>query len=111
MWVSCTSASDFILLTEPGPPPQAMHLIYKVLENNPVPSSVPQEMLSSAQRAGVAQGPVPAPLAPPSQVPQPNTPKQQQNKVVVVGCRPECAVVGIAEQLPSLVLVLSAVPR
>ncbi|KAK8381370.1 hypothetical protein O3P69_018441 [Scylla paramamosain] len=45
----------------------AMHLIYKVLENNPVPSSLPQEMLSSAQRAGVAQGPVPAPLAPPSQ--------------------------------------------
>ncbi|KAK8381355.1 hypothetical protein O3P69_018441 [Scylla paramamosain] len=58
----------------------AMHLIYKVLENNPVPSSLPQEMLSSAQRAGVAQGPVPAPLAPPSQVPQPNTPKQQPNK-------------------------------
>ncbi|XP_071516526.1 uncharacterized protein Eps-15 isoform X3 [Panulirus ornatus] len=58
----------------------AMHLIYKVLENNPMPSSVPQEMLSSAQRAGVAQGPVPAPLAPPTQVPQPNMSKQQPNK-------------------------------
>lgn len=89
-----------------------MHLIYKVLENNPVPSSVPQEMLSSAQRAGVAQGPVPAPLAPPSQVPQPNTPKQQPNKVVVVGVVGLSVLVArVAVQLPSLVLVLSAVPH
>ncbi|KAK3879203.1 hypothetical protein Pcinc_016198 [Petrolisthes cinctipes] len=58
----------------------AMHLIYKVLENNPMPPSIPQEMLSSAQRAGVAQGPVPAPLAPPSQMPPPNTLKQQPAK-------------------------------
>ncbi|XP_069190787.1 epidermal growth factor receptor substrate 15-like 1 isoform X2 [Procambarus clarkii] len=57
----------------------AMHLIYKVLENNPLPPSVPQEMLSSAQRAGVAQGPVPAPLAPP-QMPPPNVTKQQPIK-------------------------------
>lgn len=60
-----------------------MHLIYKVLENNPMPPSVPQEMLSSAQRAGVAQGPVPAPLAPPSQMPPPNTLKQQPAKVIL----------------------------
>ncbi|XP_042205854.1 epidermal growth factor receptor substrate 15-like 1 isoform X2 [Homarus americanus] len=58
----------------------AMHLIYKVLENNPLPPSVPQEMLSSAQRAGVAQGPVPAPLAPPSQVTPTNVAKQQPSK-------------------------------
>ncbi|XP_069956145.1 epidermal growth factor receptor substrate 15-like 1 isoform X2 [Cherax quadricarinatus] len=58
----------------------AMHLIYKVLENNPLPPSVPQEMLSSAQRAGVAQGPVPAPLAPPSQILPQNSAKQQPNK-------------------------------
>lgn len=56
---------------------QAMHLVYKVLENNPMPSAIPQEMLSSAQRAGVAQGPVPAPLAPPSQIQQVDANKQQ----------------------------------
>ncbi|XP_047490155.1 epidermal growth factor receptor substrate 15-like 1 isoform X4 [Penaeus chinensis] len=55
----------------------AMHLVYKVLENNPMPSGIPQEMLSSAQRAGVAQGPVPAPLAPPSQLQQADANKQQ----------------------------------
>lgn len=48
-----------------------------------MPPSVPQEMLSSAQRAGVAQGPVPAPLAPPSQMPPPNTLKQQPAKVIL----------------------------
>ncbi|XP_068243120.1 epidermal growth factor receptor substrate 15-like 1 isoform X4 [Palaemon carinicauda] len=58
----------------------AMHLVYKVLENNPMPPSIPQEMLSSAQRAGVAQGPVPAPLAPPAQLPSANAAKQQTGK-------------------------------
>ncbi|XP_066979496.1 epidermal growth factor receptor substrate 15-like 1 isoform X3 [Macrobrachium rosenbergii] len=58
----------------------AMHLVYKVLENNPMPPSIPQEMLSSAQRAGVAQGPVPAPLAPPAQMPAVNATKQQTGK-------------------------------
>ena len=53
-----------------------MHLVYKVLENNPMPGNIPQEMLSSAQRAGVAQGPVPAPLAPPAQMPAVNAAKQ-----------------------------------
>ncbi|KAB7495728.1 Epidermal growth factor receptor substrate 15-like 1, partial [Armadillidium nasatum] len=58
----------------------AMHLIYKVLENNPLPATLPQEMLSSARRAGVAgQGPVPAPLAPPSQTLLPDNNKLQSS--------------------------------
>ena len=61
-----------------------MHLIYKVLENNPLPMVLPQEMLSSARRAGVAQGPVPAPLAPPSQTPPAPAPAPVEvNKIQV----------------------------
>ena len=64
-----------------------MHLIYKTLENNQVPNVLPQEMLSSARRAGVAQGPVPAPLAPPGQAPPDNNKTKVFSKCSYGGLR------------------------
>ncbi|CAL4082246.1 unnamed protein product, partial [Meganyctiphanes norvegica] len=78
----------------------AMHLVYKVLENNPLPPSIPQEMLSSARRAGVAQGPTPAPLAPPStqQALIDNSKQQQQQQNKASGPPPAPWVVNSAEK-------------
>lgn len=65
---------------------QAMHLIYKALENHPLPQGgLPPEMISSARRAGVA-GPVPAPLAPPAGQQQEQQLLLQQQKQQVCVC-------------------------
>ncbi|XP_018012233.1 epidermal growth factor receptor substrate 15-like 1 isoform X2 [Hyalella azteca] len=57
----------------------AMHLIYKCLENHPLPvGGLPPEMISSARRALGGTGPVPAPLAPPA-------PVQPQQTTLVTG--------------------------
>ena len=74
-----------------------MHLIYKALENNPLPvGGLPPEMISSARR-GQAGGPVPAPLAPPAA----GGPQQQQQQQQV---RQKNAINAMLESVASVLL-------
>ncbi|XP_076040031.1 epidermal growth factor receptor pathway substrate 15 isoform X3 [Oratosquilla oratoria] len=85
----------------------AMHLVYKVLENNTLPNALPPEMLSSARRAGVPQGAVPA-LAPPGQNPPATTPSTPAQGNQSSGPPPAPWVVSAAEKARYDVMFQSA---